>query len=216
MSDAKDIDARLDRVYATGGDRDALDKAYDDWARDYDRDVWSSGNPYIAIISGMAGRYIPDRSARILDSGCGTGNMAEILHKLGYDNIVGIDASDGMLAAAEIKGHYAGLHKKLLGAEIDLPGESFDAVIAAGVLSHGHAPPDSLDGLLGVARPGAPVIFSISEPAMDEGGYREKIEALTDAGAWAEEEISPPFQSYPFSERHADLRHWVMVFRKAS
>ena len=140
---APKLEDRLDAAYQAGGDRDKLDRVYDDWARDYDQDLWAAGNPYIALMCGLAGRHIPDRGARILDGGCGTGNMAELLHRIGYTNIVGIDASDGMLAAARSKGCYIALHKMLLGAEIDLPAKSFDAVTAAGVLTHGHAPPES-------------------------------------------------------------------------
>jgi len=209
------LDDRLDTVYRTGGEREKLDQAYDDWARDYDRDLWASGTPYLALIAGMAGRYIPDRNARILDAGCGTVNMAGILGVLGYGNIVGIDASDGMLAAARARGCYVELHRMLLGARIDLPAESFDAVTAAGVLTHGHAPAESLDGLLRLARPGAPVIFSISEIALNEAGFGEKIDELDRAGAWRQEEETAPFRTYPFSERHADLHHRICVYRKA-
>ena len=136
------LENKLDAVYQAGGDRERLDRLYDDWARESDQDLWASGNPYIALMAGLAGRYIADRDARILDGGCGTGNMAELLRLIGYRNIVGLDASDGMLAAARAKGCYVELRKGLLGAEIDLPSESFDAVTAAGVLTHGHAPPE--------------------------------------------------------------------------
>lgn len=212
---AQDLETRLDAVYQAGGERDRLDRLYDDWARDYDRDLWASGNPYTALMAGLAGRYIPDKGARILDGGCGTGNMAQLLHLIGYRNIVGLDASDGMLAAARAKGCYVELHKLLLGAEIGLPAASFDAVTAAGVLTHGHAPPESLDGLLALARPGAPVIFSISAIAMEEGGFGAKIADLEQASAWSLEERSEPFRTYPFSARYEDLRHWISVYRKA-
>ena len=210
-----DLEDKLDAVYRSGGDRDKLDRVYDGWARDYDRDIWASGNPYVALMVGLAGRYIPDRNARILDGGCGTGNMAQLLRLIGYANIVGIDASDGMLAAARAKGCYAELHKMLLGARIDLPAESFDAVTAAGVLTHGHAPPDSLDGLIEVARPGAPIIFSISKIAMDDGGFGPKIAELDRSGAWSLEERTEPFRTYPFSAKFESLRHWINVYRKA-
>ena len=210
-----DLENRLDAVYQSGGDREKLDRLYDDWARDYDQDLWASGNPYIALMGGMAGRYIPDRNARILDGGCGTGNMAQLLHQIGYTNIVGIDASDAMLAAARAKGCYVELHKMLLGAKIDLPAESFNAVTAAGVLTQGHAPPESLDGLLEIAKPGAPIIFSISKIAMEDGGFGRKIADLDRSGAWSLEERTEPFRSYPFSSRYAGLRHWISVYRKA-
>ncbi|MCP4328348.1 MAG: class I SAM-dependent methyltransferase [Alphaproteobacteria bacterium] len=215
MTDPQNLDSKLDAVYQSGGDRAKLDHIYDDWARNYDRDVWASGDPYIALLAGMAGRYIRDCGARILDGGCGTGNMAQILRLIGYNNIVGIDPSDGMLAAARAKGCYAELHKMVLGAEIDLPANSFDAVTAAGVLSHGHAPPESLIGLLAVAKPGAPILFSISRIAVEEGGFDAMFADLEQSAAWALEERTELFQTYPFSSRHDDLRHWVYVYRKA-
>ena len=94
----------LDAVYQSAGDRHKLDSLYDDWARNYDQDLWASGNPYIALMAGLAGRYIPNVDAAVLDAGCGTGNMAQLLHLIGYRNIVGVDASEGMLAAAAVQG----------------------------------------------------------------------------------------------------------------
>ncbi len=213
MSDK--LEEWLDAAYQTGGDREKLDRIYDDWARSYDQDLWASGNPYIAAIAGMVGRHIPDKAARTLDGGCGTGNLAQILQVIGYSNIVGIDASTGMLEAAEAKGCYADLHQMLLGAEIDLPTASFDAVTAAGVLTHGHAPPESIDGLLEIAKPGAPLIFSISAVAVEEGGFGEKMTVLQQTGAWSLVEQTEPFRTYPFSEQYASLRHWICVYRKA-
>ena len=168
---AGSLENKLDAAYQAGGDRRRLDSLYDDWARDYDQDIWASGNPFLALMAGLVGRYIPDRNARILDGGCGTGNLAQILSVIGYKNIVGIDASDGMLASAKAKNCYVELHKVLLGARVDLPDASFDAVTAAGVLTHGHAPPESLDGIVRVAKPGAPIIFSISKIAFEEDGF---------------------------------------------
>jgi 2-polyprenyl-3-methyl-5-hydroxy-6-metoxy-1,4-benzoquinol methylase len=212
----RQLESWLDAVYETGGDRGKLDTLYDEWARNYDQDIWASGNPYIALMTGMVGRYVADPGARILDAGCGTGNMALLLHQLGYHNIVGIDASQGMLEAARAKGCYAELHHMLLGEKINLPANSFDAIVAAGVLTHGHAPPESLDGLIAIARPGAPIIFSISVIAVEEGGFGDRMTALEKAGAWQFVERTEPFRTYPFSEEYADLRHWISVYRKAA
>jgi ubiquinone/menaquinone biosynthesis C-methylase UbiE len=208
------LENRLNTIYKTHGDREGLDNAYDEWARDYDQDICSSGNPRISLIAGLAARYIPDRNAHILDGGCGTGQLGEILDLIGFSNIVGIDASDGMLAAAKAKDCYGELHKLLLGSKIDLPDESFDAVTAAGVLTHGHAPAESLDGIIRIAKPGAPIIFSLSEPAFNENGFGAKIQELDDAGLWTLEEQTKPFRTYPFSEQFVDLRHWISVYRK--
>ena len=144
---------RLETVYRADGDQALLDRAYDDWADDYERDIWSSGNPKIAVTIGLVERHVGARNSRILDCGCGPGILAALLKMIGYVNIVGIDASDAMLAVAATKRCYAELHKKYLAADIDLADESFDAVIASGILTQGHAPPDALDGILRIAKP---------------------------------------------------------------
>jgi len=210
----EELETWLQRVYQAGGDRETLDALYDEWARDYDQQLWASGNPYIAIAAGFVGRHVADFNARILDAGCGTGNMAQILRQMGYRNLDGLEPSGGMLAVAERKQIYRQLHPLYLGTKVDLPDESYDAVVAAGVLTHGHAPPESLDGILKLLRAGGVCIFSLSSIAWEEYGFRQKIEHLEAAGQWQKLEQSQLFRSYPFSDREAHLRHWVMVFRK--
>jgi predicted TPR repeat methyltransferase len=174
----EDLETWLERVYQAGGDRKTLDALYDEWAADYDQQLWASGNPYIAIAAGFVGRHLPDFDARILDAGCGTGNMAQILHQIGYRNLDGLDPSAGMLAVAERKQIYQNLYPLPLGASVDLEAASYDAVVAAGVLTHGHAPPESLDGILALTRDGGSIIFSLSSIAYEELGYKQKIDEL--------------------------------------
>ena len=142
----EDLETWLARVYAADGDHATLQTLYDEWASDYDQQLWASGNPYIAIAAGFTGRLVQDFDARILDAGCGTGNMAQILTQMGYRNIDGLDPSAGMLAVARNKQLYRQLHRLYLEQHIALPESSYDAVVAAGVLTHGHAPPEALDG----------------------------------------------------------------------
>ena len=112
-----ELDDWVDKVFAAGGDRRTLDKLYDEWAKDYDQQLWASGNPYIAVAATIAGRHIPNLDAKILDAGCGTGNMAEVLHKAGYRKLHGLDPSAGMLEVARRKGIYQSLHPLSLGAQ---------------------------------------------------------------------------------------------------
>ena len=210
----EDLETWLERVYQADGDHDQLQELYDEWARDYDQQLWASGNPYIAIATGMVGRHVADFDAKILDAGCGTGNMAQILHQMGYRNIDGLDPSPGMLEIARGKEIYRELHQLYLDSRVDLPQKSYDAVVAAGVLTHGHAPPEALDGILGLARQGAAIVFSLSLIAFEEYGFRDKIEALESAGAWQKMDQSQLFRTYPFSEQEGHLRHWVLAFRK--
>ena len=210
----EDLETWLDRVYAADGDSGTLDRLYDEWAQDYDQQIWASGNPYIAIATGLVGRNLPDFDARILDAGCGTGNMAQILHQMGYRNLDGLDPSEGMLQIATRKEIYRQLYPLYLGSDIDLPDDSYDAVVAAGVLTHGHAPPESLDGILKITRPGGVIVFSMSKIAYEDMGFQEKMDNLSSSGRWALLDQSNLFRTYPFSEKEAHLRHWVFAYRK--
>ncbi len=210
----EELETWLERVYQADGERKTLDTLYDEWASDYDQQLWASGNPYIAIATGLIGRHVRDYDAKILDAGCGTGNMAQVLHQMGYRNIEGLDPSSGMLAVAQRKEVYQQLHQLYLDTRIDLADNSFDAVVAAGVLTHGHAPAESLDGILKLTRPGGTIVFSLSAIAYDELGFKQKIAGLEASSEWQKLDQSLLFRTYPFSEKEAHLRHWVLAYRK--
>ena len=163
----------------------------------------------------MVGRHIRDFSASILDAGCGTGNMGQVLHQMGYESLEGLDPSAGMLAIAQRKGVYKALHKLFLAAHVDLPHEGYDAIVAAGVLTHGHAPPESLDGILKLTKPGGTIIFSLSEIASNEMGFGGKMSQLEADGSWRQLDRSRLFRTYPFSEREAHISHWICAYKKA-
>jgi ubiquinone/menaquinone biosynthesis C-methylase UbiE len=210
----EDLETWLERVYQADGDHATLETLYDQWARNYDQQIWASGNPYIAVAAGFAGRLLPHFDARILDAGCGTGNMALVLQQMGYRNIDGLDPSSGMLALARNKQIYQQLHQLYLNSQIDLPDASYDAVVAAGVLTHGHAPPEALDGMLKLTRNSGVILFSLSQIAFDEFGFKQKIDELEAAGSWRKLDQSNLFRTYPFSAKEAHLRHWVLAFQK--
>lgn len=209
-----DFETWLEKVYASGGQRETLDHLYDEWAKDYDQQIWGSGNPYIAIATGMVGRHIPDLDASILDVGCGTGNMAQVLHQVGYDRIDGLDPSAGMLKIARQKSVYKNLYALYLDTKVDLPDASYDAVIAAGVLTHGHAPPEALEGILRLTRQGGVIIFSLSMIAYEEHGFEPRMRQMQESGEWQLLEQSKLFRTYPFSARDAHIKHWVFAYRK--
>ena len=209
-----DLDSWLEKVYRAGGDRRTLDELYNEWALEYDQQLWASGNPFIAIQAGFVGRFVNDFDAVILDAGCGTGNMTQILFQMGYNAIEGLDPSAGMLEVARQKHVYRKLHQLCLGSSVELPGESFDAIVASGVLTHGHAPPEALDGMLGLAKTGAPLIFSLSKIAHDEQGFGDKLSQLEESGALVQIGKSRLFRTYPFSNQAAHLQHWVCAYRK--
>lgn len=209
-----DIDQWLKKVYQAGGDQRTLDRVYDQWAQHYDRHLWAIGNPFVAIAAGMTGRWIDDCSATILDAGCGTGNLGQILHQVGYQNLDGLDPSTGMLEIAKRKQIFRHLYQLALGAGVDLPSEKYDAVISTGVLTSGHALPGALDDLLTLVKVSGVLIFSLSKLAKDELGFGEKMAAFSRNKQWQALERSRLFRAHPFSESEAHVKLRVYVFRK--
>jgi ubiquinone/menaquinone biosynthesis C-methylase UbiE len=209
------LETWLDRVYDAGGDRRVLDKLYDEWANDYDQQIWASGNPYISICAALFSRHVPNNDASILDAGCGTGNMAQVLHQTGYKYIDGLDPSFGMLEIARKKEVYRDLFPLFLDSEIEIADQSYDAVVAAGVLTQGHAPPESLDGLLKVMKSKAVMVFSLSKIAYQESGFGDKMDELEKSGQWQKIDQSRLLRTYPFSEKEAAMRHWVFAYQKS-
>ena len=88
--------------------------------------------------------------------------------------------------------------------------------MAAGVLTHGHAPPESLDGILELLKTDGIVIFSMSAIAHDEYGFKQKMDVLEKNRQWKKLDQSRLFRTYPFSEKEAHLRHWVFVYQKTT
>jgi len=88
-----------------------LDVDYEEWAR------------YVSRILSFA----PIPVKRVLEVGCGTGNLTRELVKLGYD-VVGVDVSDGMLRVARNKVPGVRFVKADV-REMDI-GERFDAVVS--------------------------------------------------------------------------------------
>ncbi|WP_457559501.1 class I SAM-dependent methyltransferase [Candidatus Harpocratesius sp.] len=73
-------------------------------------------------------KYLP-KDARILDFGCGYGRTLFSLYNEGYQNTVGIDISEKMIARGKSIHPYLNLNH-LITEEIPFKDESFDAVLA--------------------------------------------------------------------------------------
>lgn len=205
---------RLEQVYQAGGDRETLDSAYDGWAQAYDRDIWAFGYATPGTAAAMLTRLAPDLEANILDCGCGTGLLGEILHRIGYRSLEGMDASSKMLEAARSKGCYTKLYETLLGPEIHDVEGPYDVVAALGVLTIGHAPPTSLEGMVKATKPGGILVFAISDRAMETGGFSAAMASLDARCAWDKIQISASYPCLPYSAE-PDLQHRIYAYRKA-
>jgi predicted TPR repeat methyltransferase len=192
----RERERRLAQVYGARG-RQELEALYDGWAADYDQDLRDFGYTYPALVAGLVARHVRDLTVPVLDAGVGTGIIGEMLYALGYEQLVGIDLSDGMLAVAQSKGVYAELSNQTLGEPLAFADGRFGAVVSAGVLTVGHAPPDSLDELVRLTRPGGLVVFTLTTPVYEEGGFKEKLAALVAAGRWRQRDLTRQWLALP-------------------
>ncbi len=184
---------------------------YDSWAEDYERSVASWGYTTPAVAAGLFGRYVRPEDGTVLDAGAGTGITGEILALLGYGDIVGIDVAPKMLELARSKGAYRELRQMELGGRLDFPDDAFGAVVSTGVFAAGHAPPESFDDLIRVTRPGGYMILSVRTDVYEEGGFKEKQEALEREQKWQLVDVSASFAHLRFED--PDLKIQVFAYR---
>ena len=174
----------IEWIYSTK-DNEELLKRYDEWAASYDDDLTTQEEHRApAVAAEVLYRLVP-KNAKLLDAGAGTGLLGEVLAAAGYGDAVAIDLSQGMLDVAEAKGVYRELHRMVLGEHLDFPANAFDAVAATGVFTAAHAPASSFQELVRVARPGGHIVFTLSEQAYEESGFKEALELLESQGNWA-------------------------------
>lgn len=187
--------------------------SYDSWADSYERDLCAMGYRLPAIAAGAIARFVAPDTGPILDAGCGGGIQAEALALLGYGPLIGLDLSGGMLEIARSKGICAELHQGALGTQLDLPDNSMGAVLCIGTITPNHAPPDSFEGLIRVARPGAFIVFSLRDDPAQDPAYPDKVAILTEEGAWRAIWSSDSIQSMPYGAE--EVTHRLHVYRKA-
>ena len=77
------------------------------------------GYTHPAMVAAMVTRHVAPTKDRVLDAGAGTGVLGETLTALGYPNIVGLDASVGMLKIADLRNNYLELTHQFLGRAAD-------------------------------------------------------------------------------------------------
>jgi len=203
----KDPKERLKWIYKSEGVKD-LENRYDLWAKVYDEDVAGYGYKIPGVLAGFLGRYLRPADGTILDAGAGTGIMGEIMSLLGYKELVAMDLSSGMLEIARGKNIYREVHRMIMGEHLDFPDDIFAGTMAVGVLSIGHAPPESFAELIRCTRPGGYIIFSVRADAQ---GFQEKQDELEQLKKWRLTEVTPPFISLPLGE--PEIKHKIFVYR---
>ena len=199
---------RVQWVYASSNNKE-LEERYDQWAADYDKDLvedfaWNAPQTAAQVLS----KLVP-KPARVLDAGAGTGLVGEVLSQLGYNNLVAIDLSSGMLQEARRKQVYSEFHQMVLGETLGFDSDHFDGVISVGVFTVGHAPARAFDELVRITKPGGFVVFSLRTDVCKEGGFKDKLSELESAGKWKLAEATDPYQPLPKGEPEVYHQIWT-------
>jgi len=186
----------------------ALAKSYDDLATSYDDELDTDISPRRAVE--VLVRYC-ECGERILDVGCGTGKVGQILREVGYHSLEGLDISPGMLAEARKKSCYTALHQQDLGGVLSFADGTFDAVVSVGVFLRSHAPSSSFDELIRITRPGGFIVFTLRPEFYNASDFKERLAALTTAGRWRWVETGDPFN--PGFREFPDINLQVWVYQ---
>ncbi len=188
----------LHQVYASDNPEKSAE-IYDGWSEDYEQHMQGVGYAHPAIVASMLARLLPATDEPVLDAGTGTGILGEILTAVGYSNLSGFDASDGMLEHAKTKNIYQDLQKCFLGEPLNYENNYFSACAASGVFTQGHAPLEGLNELIRITRPGGYIIFTISRTYLGET-FENFNNTLIAAGNWKQVDSSGHYDSAPLAK----------------
>lgn len=190
-----------------------LARAYDLWASRYEEDMHSLGRRGPEVVAALVARHVRNLDSAILDAGAGTGLVGQLLHFLGYTHLVALDLSSGMLEKAARRGIYRELHQGVLGEPLRFSSGAFEAVVAAGVFTKGHAPASAFDEILRITRSGGSVIFTCVTSDYEQGEFRRAFDTCTADRRWRLVEASRPVHALPVSEAFNQLKFVTLVFR---
>ena len=185
-----------------------LKQHYKSWANDYDQDLIDWGYAYPSQLKKIMSQDIKlKKSSKILDAGCGTGLVAEVLGDMNFKNIVGLDYSLDMLKIAKDKKIYTRLIQESLNKKTSLRSNQFDVVLCTGVLTSGHVGSKAINELIRVTKNKGYLILSIAESIYEKLGFKDEIEKNREQ--LLKIKISKPFIALPNHKSSATSKMYV-------
>jgi len=170
----------IDAALQLDGDPGKVSAFYEDWAECYNFDVDSADYSAPGIAAKLLKQHLADSDSKILDAGCGTGLVGIELQALGFSSIDGFDLSDSMAQRAIATGKYqqvqAGID--MMRAMESYPDAGYDAVLSIGVFTLGHVPPQALEILLQLTRPGGLLVLSTRTHYYDQSNFQRVVDEL--------------------------------------
>ena len=177
----------ISSIYDTlnASDADELEGIYKNWAVNYESDVINlAGYVGHLITSDLLLSYLDDIEAKVLDAGCGTGLVGEILFKNNFCNIEGVDFSQEMLDIANQKNIYQSLKLVDLTKKLEYENDSFEAIICAGTFTCGHVGPETLREMVRVTKKGGYICFTVRKQEWEASPYLQIMDDLEKTDSW--------------------------------
>ena len=183
----KNTKSMISTIYQTlhAADSEELEGIYKKWASNYDHDVVElAGYVGHLITSSLLISKLKNKKAKILDAGCGTGLVGEILSEKNYKNVEGVDFSQEMLDVAIQKQVYQSLRLVDLTKNLDYEDNLFDAIVCAGTFTCGHVGPEALLEMVRITKKGGYICFTVRKQEWEVSPYKEIIDNLENSNLW--------------------------------
>ncbi|MDX8348685.1 methyltransferase domain-containing protein [Cognatiyoonia sp. IB215446] len=180
---------------------------YADWAETYDADVTKRGyhtpQRIAAALSDVA-----DPNDLILDFGCGTGLGGMALRQAGFQHLDGTDITAEMLERAQTLGIYDKTWLSQPG-ELSFGRGAYRVIVAAGVVSLGAAPPETLGLLVAKLNSGGLLALSFNDPTLQDNRYTDAL--ATEIG---EARVEVMFREHGTHLDDVDMGSDVIILRR--
>ena len=199
----------LDNVYELESVEDTR-ALYADWAGSYDAEVGAQGYATPRRCAEALAGAVADKSAPLIDIGCGTGLSGVAFAEAGFTTIDGSDLSEEMLEKARSLGVYRTLWLADIAAETPFEPGAYANAAAVGLMSPGHAPPGLIDAVMAALPQGGCFVFSLNDHALENPEYEGRVRDHADTGA-----AEVLFREYGDHLPGIGLKSVVYVLRKS-
>ena len=183
---------------------------YAQWAATYDEElIGGRGYAMPGRCAAAFAAHVEDRSAPVIDLGCGTGLLGARLAELGHTTVDGIDYSPEMLHHAEQTGAYRSLWSADLNDPLAIDDETYGAVAVMGVFSFGHVYAAALDEFRRITARDGQIIIGVNEVFVEEGSLVAKLDQMHGEGL-----LDVHVREYGEHMPASNVHGWVYVARR--
>lgn len=208
-ADDEQITNGLKQAYGLEGP-EKVGQFYTKWAAGYDDEVAENGYITPQRCSAALAQFAQDKTAPIMDLGCGTGLSGLALREHGFTCIDGFDLSPGMLEKARAKPDlYRDLAVCDLSQPLEMAEDIYQNAAAIGCISPDYMPPTVLNEILSKLPKGGCFSFSINDYSAQDGSIERHIGEICDC--WMAEML---FKEYGEHLPGTGLKATVYVLRK--